>query len=66
MNPGVAKADTILPDGRHLYWSTHCRHASTPEEHAACAAVEHAPGVPRKPAQCKVCEASCDCECHIR
>lgn len=61
LTSGAAKADVLLPDGRHLYWSTHCRHG----EHKACIATEHAPGVPRRPAQCKVCGAPCDCDCHL-
>lgn len=56
--------DVILPDGRHVYWSTYCRHA-TPEGHRACRAIELAPGVARRPAQCKTCAAPCVCPCHL-
>lgn len=58
----VGKVDVVHPDGRHEYWSTHCRH----DNHGACSATELAPGVPRKPAQCKnpQCNAPCVCECH--
>lgn len=53
--------DVLLPDGTHLYWSTHCRHGN----HAACSATELAPGLPRQPAQCKTCGAPCRCpHCH--
>lgn len=62
--PIDARADVLLADGTHRYWSTHCRHARTAEEHAACSATELAPGVPRKPAQCKTCAAPCICSCH--
>lgn len=55
-----SKDDILLSDGTHLYWSTHCRH----ERHSKCAETELAPGVPRKPSQCKTCEAPCICECH--
>lgn len=55
--PGTAKLDVILPDGTHRYWSTHCRHGN----HDACSATELAPGVPRRPAQCKGCGAPCQC-----
>lgn len=57
--PG-AKADTITAAGDHQYWSTHCRH----DRHQDCAADELAPGVPRRPAQCKTCAAPCTCRCH--
>jgi hypothetical protein len=55
-----AAVDVVLPDGSHLYWSTHCRHG----RHDACAATELAPGVPRQPSQCKTCAAPCICSCH--
>lgn len=58
--PFDAKVDVILPNGLHLYWSTHCRHGN----HDACRATELAPGVPRCPAQCKGCAAPCVCLCH--
>jgi hypothetical protein len=58
--PMDAKVDVILPDGTHRYWSTHCRHG----RHDACSATELAPGMPRKPAQCKTCQAPCVCPCH--
>jgi hypothetical protein len=64
---GGARCDVLLPDGTHMYWSTHCRHAGpdlTAPGHAACAAAELAPGVPRRPAQCKTCGAACVCPCH--
>ncbi len=51
--------DIVLPDGTHIYWSTHCRHG----RHDDCAAEEIAPGVPRRPAQCKTCAAPCVCPC---
>lgn len=50
----------IVGDKGHWYWSTHCRH----DNHDACAATELAPGVPRRPAQCKTCAAPCVCHCH--
>jgi hypothetical protein len=59
----VGKADVVYDDGyvtTHSYWSTHCRHGN----HEACAAKELAPGVSRKPAQCKTCAAPCICSCH--
>lgn len=56
-----AKADILFADGTHHYWSTHCRHG----DHAACDAVELAPGVPRQPSQCKGCHAPCRCACHV-
>lgn len=54
------KTDVVLASGVHEYWSTHCRHGN----HAACKATELAPGVSRKPAQCKTCSAACTCSCH--
>lgn len=57
---GTAKTDTITAGGEHIYWSTHCRHG----RHQACSAEELAPGVPRRPAQCKTCAATCVCRCH--
>lgn len=58
--PGAAKADVVYADGTHEYWSTHCRHGNC----EACAATELAPGVPRRPAQCKTCGSPCICGCH--
>lgn len=52
-----AMHDVVYPDGFHSYWSTHCRHGN----HEACNATELAPGVPRRPAQCKTCGAPCAC-----
>jgi hypothetical protein len=57
--PGLLP-DLIYPDGHHAYWSTHCRHGNC----GACAATELAPGLPRRPSQCKICSAPCTCECH--
>lgn len=57
----AVRADVLLPDGEHRYWSTHCRH----DGHDACSSEEHAPGVPRRPAQCKTCAAPCRCTCHV-
>lgn len=66
--PSNAKFDVVYDNGDHMYWSTHCRHGNTSppwdEPHKKCAATELAPGVPRKPAQCKTCAAPCRCECH--
>lgn len=53
--------DVVYTDGTHWYWSTHCRHG----RHDACNATELAPGVPRRPAQCKTCAAPCVCDCHV-
>jgi hypothetical protein len=58
--PLDAKVDVVFADGAHRYWSTHCRH----DRHADCSAIELAPGVPRRPAQCKTCAAPCLCPCH--
>lgn len=58
--PVDAKVDAILPDDTHRYWSTYCRH----DRHDACRATELAPGVPRRPNQCKTCAAPCICPCH--
>ncbi|HYJ33805.1 MAG TPA: hypothetical protein VE326_11350 [Candidatus Binatia bacterium] len=58
--PDGAKLDVLFAGGAHHYWSTHCRH----DDHDACSATELAPGVPRKPAQCKRCGAACICPCH--
>jgi hypothetical protein len=55
------RRDVIAADGVHTYWSTHCRH----DRHADCAARELAPGVARRPAQCKICAAPCICYCHL-
>jgi hypothetical protein len=64
MDPGMpVRADVILTfeeREEHYYWSTHCRH----ERHGDCAATELAPGVPRRPAQCKTCGSVCLCSCH--
>lgn len=57
---GAATIDILFDDGPHWYWSTHCRHGN----HQACLATELAPGVPRKPAQCKTCASPCLCGCH--
>lgn len=51
------KADILFEDGTHVYHSTHCRHGN----HEACKATKLAPGVPRRPAQCKTCGAPCVC-----
>lgn len=56
----VVIPDSVIPEGEHRYWSTHCRH----DAHDACAATELAPGVPRRPAQCKTCGSPCICSCH--
>lgn len=58
--PNDGEADIVFRDGLHLYWSTHCRHG----KHDACAARELAPGLLRRPAECKTCAAPCQCECH--
>ncbi len=58
--PVDAKLDVVFADGSHRYWSTHCRH----NNHEACSATELAPGVPRRPAQCKGCGSPCLCGCH--
>lgn len=50
------------PSWTHVYYSTHCRH----KRHKACAATELAPGIARRPAQCKTCAAPCICWCHWR
>ena len=63
----ASKIDVLHEDGTHIYWSTHCRHGGEdPDDpyHRACTATELAPGVPRKPAQCKTCAAPCVCGCH--
>lgn len=62
MVAGVHKGDFVYADGSHTYWSTHCRH----NNHDACNATSLAPGVPRRPAQCKTCGAPCICDCHFR
>lgn len=54
-----AQVDAVLPGGAHRYWSTHCRHG----RHGDCSATELAPGVPRRPAQCKTCASPCMCPC---
>src|SRR5262245_42365227 len=56
----IVRCEYFLPDGTHLYWSTHCRH----DGHEACGATELAPGLSRQPAQCKTCAAPCTCDCH--
>ena len=58
--PLDAKADVVFIGGTHRYWSTHCRHGHCD----ACSATELAPGVPRRPARCKHCQAPCICICH--
>lgn len=62
----ITRVDYFTPDGRHVYWSTHCRHATDedPSGHDACKATQLAPGVPRSPAQCKTCGSPCVCDCH--
>lgn len=60
MSEQLDKTDTLRADGVHWYWSTWCRH----DNHDPCKATEHAPGVPRNPAQCKSCGAPCLCDCH--
>lgn len=55
-----AATDVVYSNGAHWYWSTHCRHGN----HDACNSVELAPGVPRQAAQCKTCQAPCQCQCH--
>lgn len=72
--PIDTKIDALHADGTHRYWSTHCRHAPWPRKkkkrkdetdgHDACTAAEFAPGVPRRPAQCKTCASACICPCH--
>lgn len=58
---GNSRLDIINDDGEsHAYWSTHCRHGNCD----ACAATELAPGIPRRPAECKTCGAPCLCDCH--
>lgn len=63
------KIDIILPSGRHMYFSTHCRH----DLHGNCSATvlvggnPHGDGdsaVARRPAQCKTCAAPCVCGHH--
>lgn len=69
------KVDTLLPSGRHHYWSTHCRHGN----HELCSATSMvrdrvargpADAVPRPvevsktAAECKTCAAPCICPCH--
>lgn len=66
------KIDAILPDGTHLYYSTHCRHAEDADDirHLACGLSQgvDADGkqFARRPAQCKTetCAAPCICTCH--
>lgn len=55
---GIDMVDVLHADGTHEYWSTHCRHG----RHDACRATELAPGVPRRPASCKACDAPCRCD----
>jgi len=45
---GEDKTDVVHADGRHYYWSTHCRHG----HHGSCRFV------------CKHCPAPCICPCH--
>lgn len=59
----VGKVDVVREDGTHEYWSTHCRHATDGEGHRMCAATT-INGGPRNPAQCRICSASCRCDCH--
>jgi hypothetical protein len=75
-----AKVDVVLPDGTHRYWSTHCRHDTPESHEACSAKqltgraavrvsergtwAPRTVGIPRKPAQCKTCEAPCVCPCH--
>jgi hypothetical protein len=55
-----ARVDVVFADGTHWYRSTLCRH----KRHKECAATELAPGLPRRPAQCKTCASPCLCGCH--
>lgn len=68
MKQTLPMIDRVYPDGEHVYWSTHCRHALVHgldhAGHQACMATELAPGVLRQPAQCKACGAPCQCPCH--
>ncbi len=59
---GTVLLDEVWPNGLHRYWSTHCRHG----RHDDCDAttIGGPLGAPRKPAQCKTCEAPCRCRCH--
>lgn len=43
--PMDSKADVVMPDGVHVYWSTHCRHGN----HADCKG------------SCKICGSPCIC-----
>lgn len=45
--PMDSKADVVMPDGKHRYWSTHCRHGN----HADCKG------------SCKICASPCICSC---
>ncbi len=45
--PMDSKADVVMPDGKHRYWSTHCRH----DNHDLCKGM------------CKGCAAPCICGC---
>jgi len=65
------KVDAVLPDGTHLYWSTHCR--CNPNGHDGCSAKwMEGPtvmdgvttSIARRPAQCKTCASPCICPCH--
>ena len=58
----IVRMDVVIATGvgHHEYWSTHCRH----DQHDGCKATELAPGVPRRPAQCKICGSPCTCPCH--
>jgi hypothetical protein len=62
--PYSAGVDVLFVDGKHRYWSTHCRHG----RHYDCSATAIiGPGstsIARTPAQCKTCAASCICYCH--
>lgn len=44
----------------HVYLSTACLHG----EHGYCGCQVTGDGKPKKPAECKFCDARCICECH--
>lgn len=46
--------------GDHYYWSTACFHG----KHEYCNAMIGYQGQ-KRPAQCKFCDARCQCLCHI-
>lgn len=67
--PEGARADVMLPDGSHTYFSTHCRHGS----HQLCESnaitgltvvSERPVAIGKVPARCKGCASPCVCECH--